>query len=32
MQIISEDQTVNSDTVEGVKDFNSQSLTTLAKK
>ena len=32
MQIISKDQTVNSDTVQGLKDFNSQSLTTHAKK
>ena len=28
MQIISNDQTVRSDTVQGVKDFNSQSLAT----
>ena len=32
MQIFSTDKTVRSDTIEDSKDFNSQSLTTQAKK
>ena len=32
MQIISNEKTVRSDTVQDLKDFNSQSLTTQAKK
>ena len=32
MQIISKHQTVGNDTVQGLKDFKSQSLTTKAKK
>ena len=32
MQIISNDQTVRSSTVQDIKDFNSQSLATQAKK
>ena len=32
MQIISTDKTLRSDTIENLKDFNSQSLTTQAKK
>ena len=32
MQIISSDQTVRIDTIEDLKDFNSQSLSTRAKK
>ena len=32
MQIISNVETVRSDTIEGLKDFNNQSLTTQAKK
>ena len=32
MQIISTDKAVRSDTIEGLKEFNSQSLTTQAKK
>ena len=32
MQIISNDKTVRSDTVKGLKDFNSQSLSNQAKK
>ena len=32
MQIISTDKTVRNDTVQDLKDFNSQSLTTQAKK
>ena len=32
MQIISTDQTVRRDTVQGLKDFNSQSLATQAEK
>ena len=32
MHFISIDQTVRSDTVQGLKDFNSQSLATQAKK
>ena len=32
MQNISNDKTVRSDTIQDSKDFNSQSLTTLAKK
>ena len=31
-QILSNDQTVKSNTVEGLQDFNSQSLSTQAKK
>ena len=32
MQLISNDQTVRDDTIEDLKDFNSQSLSTRAKK
>ena len=32
MQIISNDKTVRKDTIHDLKDFNSQSLTTQAKK
>ena len=32
MQIISNDQTVRSDTIKGLNEFNSQSLVTRAKK
>ena len=32
MQIISNDKKVRNDTMEGLKDFNSQSLSTRAKK
>ena len=32
MQIISNDKTVRNDTIEDLKEFNSQSLTTPAKK
>ena len=32
MQIISTDQTVRDNTIEDIKDFNSQSLSTRAKK
>ena len=32
MQIISPDQTVRTDTVQDLKDFNSQSIATQAKK
>ena len=32
MQIVSTDKTVTNDTIEDLKDFNSQSLTTQAKK
>ena len=32
MQIISNDKTVRNDTIQDLKDFNSQSLTTRAKK
>ena len=32
VQIISSDQTVRNDTIEDLKEFNSQSLTTQAKK
>ena len=32
MQIISDDKTVRDDTIEDLKEFNSQSLTTQAKK
>ena len=32
MQIFSNDKTVRSDTVQGLKEFNSQSLATQAKK
>ena len=32
IQIIANDKTVRSDTVQDLKDFNSQSLSTLAKK
>ena len=32
MQIISNDKTVNKDTIQDLKDFNQQSLTTQAKK
>ena len=32
MQIISSDKTVRNDTIEDLKEFNSQSLTTQAKK
>ena len=32
MQIISNDKTVRNDTIEDLKEFNSQSLTTQAKK
>ena len=32
MQIISNDQTVKNDTIQGLKDFNSQSLATQVKK
>ena len=32
MQLISSDQTVRNDTIEDLKDFNSQSLSTRAKK
>ena len=32
MQIISSDQTVRNDTIEDLKDFNTQSLSTRAKK
>ena len=32
MQIISTDKTVRNDTIEDIKDFNSQSLSTRAKK
>ena len=32
IQIISTDKTVRKDTIEGLKDFNSQSLSTKAKK
>ena len=32
MQLISTDQTVRDDTIEHLKDFNSQSLSTRAKK
>ena len=32
MQIISSDQTVRNDTIEGLKEFNSQSLATKAKR
>ena len=32
MQIISNDETVRSDTVEDLREFNSQSLTTQTKK
>ena len=32
MQIISTDKTVRNDTIEDLKEFNSQSLTTQAKK
>ena len=32
MQIISTDQTVRNDTIEDIKEFNSQSLSTRAKK
>ena len=32
MQIISNDKTVRSDTIQNLKEFNSQSLTTQAKK
>ena len=32
MQIISKDKTVKNDTVQGLKEFNSQSLSTQAKK
>ena len=32
MQIISTDQTVKNDTIEDLKEFNSQSLSTPAKK
>ena len=32
MQIISSDQTVRNDTIQNLKDFNQQSLTTQAKK
>ena len=32
MQIISKNQTVGNDTVQGLQDFNSQSLSTKAKK
>ena len=32
MQIISNDKTVRSDTIQEIKEFNSQSLTTQAKK
>ena len=32
MQLISTDKTVSNDTIEDIKEFNSQSLTTQAKK
>ena len=32
MQIISNDKTVTNDTIQGLKEFNQQSLTTQAKK
>ena len=32
MQIISNDKTVRNDTIQGLKEYNSQSLTTQAKK
>ena len=32
MQIISNDETVRNDTIQDLKDFNSQSLSTRAKK
>ena len=32
MQIISNDKTVRNDTIQDLKDFNSQSLSTRAKK
>ena len=32
MQIVSNDKTVRSDTIQDLEDFNSQSLTTQAKK
>ena len=32
MQIISTDKTVRNDTIEDLKDFNSQSLSTIPKK
>ena len=32
MQIISNDKTVRNDTIQDLKDFNQQSLTTQAKK
>ena len=32
MQIVSNDKTVRSDTIQDLKEFNSQSLTTQAKK
>ena len=32
MQIIASDETVRSDTIQDLKDFNSQSLTTQARK
>ena len=32
MQLISSDQTVRNDTIQGLKEFNQQSLTTHAKK
>ena len=32
MQIISSDKSVRSDTIQGLKEFNQQSLTTQAKK
>ena len=32
MQLISSDQTVRNDTIEDLKDFNRQSLSTKAKK
>ena len=31
MQIISNDQTIRNDTIQDIKDFNNQSLTTQAK-